>query len=452
LKNFEVARGVVQEPTMASSPVVLLPITAPDAGPSPLPFLERGFRPFFLLAASGAILLMGAWLAALLGFFVPPGLAPTLWHGHEMVFGFLVAVISGFLLTAAEHWTNRPTLRGTALLALAALWVAGRVAMLVPAPRLLVGAIDGLFLPLVAVALALPIARSNNRRNFFIVLIVALLAVANVVFHGAGPTGARRAVYAALALVVALTVAISGRVVPMFTRNATGDAAVQSWKWIDRAAFAATVASGILRVFFSVERLTAATSIVAGVLILVRSVPWFPGPVRSRPPANSLAEASRETAGPLQPGPVRSRPPANSLAGKSTRAQILATPLLAVLHGGCVWLGVGVAATGLTEFFHGNSSLALHATTVGALGTLTLGMMVRVALGHTGRALRARPASTIAFLVMSVAAAVRIVAPGISVSYARAGYIAAGALWCLTWALYLRDFGQILFAPRVEER
>jgi uncharacterized protein involved in response to NO len=113
---------------------------------------------------------------------------------------------------------------------------------------------------------------------------------------------------------------------------------------------------------------------------------------------------------------------------------------------------VGVAATGLTEFFHGNSSLALHATTVGALGTLTLGMMVRVALGHTGRALRARPASTIAFLVMSVAAAVRIVAPGISVSYARAGYIAAGALWCLTWALYLRDFGQILFAPRAEER
>jgi uncharacterized protein involved in response to NO len=413
---------------MASSPVVLLPITALDAEPSPPPFLERGFRPFFLLAASGAIVLMGAWLAALIGFFVPPGVAPTLWHGHEMVFGFLVAVISGFLLTAAEHWTNQPTLRGTPLLALAVLWVAGRVAMLVPTPRLLVGAIDGLFLPVVAIALALPIARSNNRRNFFIVLIIALLAVANVVFHVAGPVGARRAVYAALSLVVALTVAISGRVVPMFTRNATGDAAVQSWKWIDRAAFAATVASGILRVFFSVERLAAATSVVAGVLILVRSVPWFP-------------------AGPLQPGPNP-----RGAGGRSTRTQILATPLLAVLHGGCVWLGLGVAAMGLTELLHGNSSLALHASTVGALGTLTLGMMVRVALGHTGRALRARRASTIAFLVMSVAAAVRVIAPGISVAYARAGYVAAGALWCLTWALYLRDFGQILFAPRAEER
>jgi uncharacterized protein involved in response to NO len=148
----------------------------------------RGFRPFFLAAALQAMLGVLLWTAIWLGALPAPlWLTPAWWHGHEMIFGFVAAAIAGFLLTATPVWTGRPALSGAPLAALVALWAAGRVAMLGAGalPAWLVGAVDAAFLPALALALARTLWRSGQVRNYGILLLVAVLALANAVMHAA---------------------------------------------------------------------------------------------------------------------------------------------------------------------------------------------------------------------------------------------------------------------------
>jgi uncharacterized protein involved in response to NO len=359
-------------------------------GSPPAPFFAKGFRPFFLVGSVLAAVLVPLWVLALSGAVTLGGrLDPVTWHAHEMVFGFAAAVIAGFLLTAAGNWTQRETATGVPLAALVVLWVAGRVALFTSTSWIAV-ALDLAFLPAVALAVGRPIVAAKSRRNFVMVAMLLLLAAANAAVHfGAEP---RRALLAGVDIVTVLMVVIAGRVVPMFTKNATRIGSIRSVPALDIAAALAVVLVLGADVFAPVPRMAeVAVFELAAILVAARTLHW------------GTRHAFRD-------------------------------PLLWILHVGHAWIAVGLALRPFAP------SPGLHAITAGAVGALTLGMMARVALGHTGRALVAPPSMTVAFVLVTVGTALRV-----------AGIVPASAvLWALAFLLYAVTYAPILVAPRAD--
>lgn len=240
----------------------------------------KGFRPFFLLAALFAAAILPLWMLALLGLARPDAYLDAMsWHGHEMVFGFSCAVIAGFLLTAVSNWTGRETVVGLPLLALAALWLAGRVALLAPGlPRAATAAIDLAFLPALAVTIARPLAATGNRRNSVMVVVLLALWLANLTMHldvlGWLPGWRRRGALFAVDVVVLLTIVVAGRVIPMFTRNATGVTTVRSHPRLDVAATVAMALLSICDLAWPESNIATLLATAAAVFVLARAVHW----------------------------------------------------------------------------------------------------------------------------------------------------------------------------------
>lgn len=375
---------------------------------------QKGFRPFFLLAGLLAAALVPIWLLALAGIARPDAyFDATYWHAHEMIFGFAVAVIAGFLLTAVSNWTGRETVVGRSLLALSALWVAGRAALLLPGlPRALSALLDVAFLPVLALALARPIAATKNRRNYVMVAVLLALASANLSMHldvlGLLPAWRRRGALLGVDLVVLLIVVIAGRVIPMFTRNATGDEGVRSSPSLDRAAIGATAAMVVAGALQPDSGLAALASAAAALATAARAVPW------------------------------------------STR-NVWKVPLLWVLHVGYAWVPVGLSLRAAARFSSAiPPTLATHALTVGAIGTIVLGMMSRVSLGHTGRALTVGRSVATSFVLVVIAAAVRVAGPLIDVSHSRATLYVAGSLWTTAYVIFVVSYVRALSSPRTD--
>ena len=387
----------------------------PDSRPR-FAIAAKGFRPFFLLAAAFACCIVPTWLLVVAGLVRQTGyLDATTWHAHEMVLGFSVAVIAGFLLTAVGNWTQRETLVGPWLLVLAGVWALGRVAMLFAGalPRGVAACIDLVFLPVLLVVLARPLVATGNRRNFVMLAILGVLLAANVVVHlsalGAMSAGsARMACLVAIDVVLLVILVISGRTFPMFTRNATGATGIQSVAALDVMTIAAMALLVVLDAVVPTGRVASSFAGVVGVLALARAARW----------------GTRLTA---------------------------KHPLVWILHAGYGWCVAGLLLRALTGFIPAiPSSVATHALTVGAIGSLTLGMMARVALGHTGRPLVVARPVVWAFVAITVAAVVRVVAPLLAPSWYLASLIAAGSLWTLAFALYLTVYAPILAAPRLD--
>lgn len=384
------------------------------AQPAAVPaLLSVGFRPFFLLAAAYAGVVLPLWLAILRGRITDTPVQSTQWHAHEMLFGYAVAVIAGFLLTAVMNWTKRPTARGRWLLALAGLWGAGRVLFSpgLGAPLGLVAAVDLAFLPALAFAIGRPLIAAESRRNLPIVGIVCLLWLMNVgVFldaAGVAPGWGVRTMRAALMLVVLLMLVIGGRVIPMFTRNATG-AQVRSLPLADRVALGGTVALLVAELLTAPGAWMAILAGFTGAAVLVRSACW---------------------------GAQRT----------------LRSPILWVLHLGHAWIGVGLLLRMATLFEVPFAlSASYHALTVGAIGTLTLGMMARVALGHTGRPLRVGWPTAIAFLLMTAAAVARVLVPMIDPGAYLRSLEVSGLLWTGAMVIYLLVYTPVLLRPRAD--
>jgi uncharacterized protein involved in response to NO len=386
------------------------------ASPPRFAIAAKGFRPFFLLAAVFAASIVPLWMLVVTGFVRPVDyLEPASWHAHEMVFGYAVAVVAGFLLTAVGNWTQRETLVGPPLLALAALWVLGRVAMTLAGalPRGLTAALDLAFLPVLIAALARPLVASRNHRNFVMLAVLGALFAANVFVHlealGLAPPGtARHACLVGIDVLVLVILIIAGRVFPMFTRNATGVSAIRSIRSLDVLAIASMVVLTLLDVVAPRPAVTAVAAGVVGALSLARAARW----------------GSRHT--------VRH-------------------PLLWILHAGYGWMVLGLLLRALAGFFPAvPASFATHALTVGAIGALTLGMMARVALGHTGRALAvARPVAW-AFGAITLAAVARAIVPLLAPGWTLAALVAAATLWSMAFALYVIFYARVLVAPRVD--
>lgn len=372
-----------------------------------------GFRPFFLAAGLYAVVMMALWLGVLNGKIQIGSLSPIVWHAHEMVFGFTVAVIAGFLLTAARNWTGLPTPSGPALVALFLLWLAGRVSFFIPGlPIGTIALLDLLFLPVLAVVLARPILKARQFYNFPFPLMLLVLATANVLVHieALGRPDALISVglHLAVYVIVVMIAVMGGRVIPSFTDNKLGSHA-RRWK--------------------AIEILMPLTTI--GALLAVLIAP--------RSPATALIA----TAAACVHG-VR-------LAGWYT-PRFWSVPLLWVLHLGYAWIPIGFlllafSAAGLNPMAAGS---ALHAFTAGAIGVLTLGMMARVSLGHTGRMLEPARLMTLAFAALNLAALIRVGMPLIAPDMHGNTMLLAGLLWMMGFGLFAAIYASILLRPRVD--
>jgi uncharacterized protein involved in response to NO len=377
------------------------------------------------MAGLFSLLAMLVWLGLFAGafLFVSP-YPPQAWHAHEMLFGFTASVIAGFLLTAAPNWTGTRPLAGRPLAALAGLWLAGRIAVWgVPAvPLWLAAVLDVAFLPALVLAL-LPALRKGSAKNFVFPVILGLLAAANLMFHlealGIGDMGSLGLTVAVDGIALFIAV-IGGRVTPAFTANALsaqalargeeGEVKIASKSWLNEAAIASVA-------LVIAADLIAPGGLVAGLIAL----------------AAALLNALR-------------------MAGWKT-VKVLDQPILWVLHLGYGWLVLGLAVKGLGPLTGALApAAALHGITVGAIGTMTLAMMSRASLGHTGRALEVGPVMAAAYLLPSLAALVRLITPVVAPAAYAASITVSGLLWTLAFAIFAALFVPILTRPRVDAR
>jgi len=379
---------------------------------------RNGFRPFFFGAGVWAVIAMAVRIAELSGYDVPVYAFhdPTLWHANAFLFGYGGAVVAGFALTAIPNWTGRLPIAGGPLAALFALWLAGRIALFMPQlPATVTMAIDVAFLPVLAGVAAREIIAGKNLRNIPVCLAIALLGTANIVLHLEALDvipQERYGVRIGIAVLIGLMGLIGGRIVPSFTTN-----------WLARhnkPRLAPTVAV--------VERLTHASTGAAFLLWIAFPYSPFAGA--------ALLLASTAHAVRLY-----------SWQGWRT----LAEPLVLVLHAGYAWIPVGLFLLGTTILLDpAVSSTTLHALTVGAIGTMTLAVMTRATLGHTGRELRASAGTAVLYAAISASAVARVLA-GFVPQFGIAFFATAGALWILAFGLFVAIYGPMHLQPRVGE-
>jgi len=379
-----------------------------------VPLFALGFRPFFLAAGVAAVLLVGAWV-------VDYGAWATLstyygglnWHAHEMVFGYAAAVVAGFLLTAVRNWTGLQTAQGPALAALLALWLAGRIApFLTSLPPALVAAVDLAFVPVLAASLAVPLLRQRQARNLPFVPILLVLFCANALVHlealGLTQGTAQRGVRLGVAVIVLLIAVVGGRVIPFFTERALPGARPRIWQPLEWLALASLAALALLGLFGADARLIVLAGTFAATAHAVRLWGW-------------------------------------------SDRRLWSVPLLWVLHLGYLWVTIGFALEAAAAAGVVPPALALHAYTAGGIGALTLGMMARVALGHSGRPLKPAPAVVLAFALVNLAALARVVAPlALPDEWYLRAVASAGALWMVAFALFVAVYTPILVRPRAD--
>ena len=392
-----------------------LPIfTAAQAATPPprgIPLLRLGFRPFYIGGALLAALAVPLWVAMFLGRVQWTPTAPALlWHAHEMLFGFAVAIIVGFLLTAGKAWTGLATPRGPALAALALLWLAARVASVL-GPYALYALLDLALLPLVAAILVNLLLRARNHRNLPLALLLVLLACANLVFHLAllqvVQVSVLTPLHAALALIVLIECVMAGRVIPAFPMAVTPGLKLSAAPWIERLTLGATGLGLALWVFAAPGLLTLALLALAAVLHVKRLWAWRPDVTRKR-------------------------------------------PILWILHAAYAWIALGLALLALAQIDVVPVSAGIHALAVGATGGLIIGMITRTARGHTGRLLHVSRLEVLAYGLVLGAALLRVLLPLLAPGWLAVWLIAAAAAWSAAFLIYLWIFTPWLLRTRLD--
>jgi len=376
------------------------------------PLFRLGFRPFYLLAAAFAAISVPLWLARYLGMAQVLQRVDLNWHMHEMVFGFAIAVIIGFLFTAARNWTGLWTPRRGHLAALAGVWIAGRVAMLC-APPLLAAVVDLLFLPLAAWPLYRVLTRTNSKRNYFLLGLLGLLTALNLAFHAALlgwiDTSAMTAIQAAILVVVMIESVIGGRVIPGFTANAIPGVKPVTNEKQDRLCLALTALAALAWAVSLPAPLAAALAFAAACAQLIRLAGW-----------------------------------------KSLRT--LGNPLLWILHVSYAWIPLGLLLMALAKLGLLPASAAFHALAVGSMAGLIVGMITRTALGHTGRSLTAGNSERIMYLLVQAGAIARVLAAFNPLGAGAVLLTVAAVTWSGAFLLYVAVYGPYLLRARADGR
>ncbi|NQD37898.1 NnrS family protein [Permianibacter sp. IMCC34836] len=377
-------------------------------------WLALGFRPFYLLAAAWMIVALPVWLVMFgHGAVMASHLQGVNWHAHEMVFGFTPAVITGFLFTAVKNWTGQPTPRGLPLLVIAGVWLLARVLLLTSLSKL--GMIfDIAFFVLAAVGIAIPLLRSGNRRNVFFIGLLLLLGSLSALHHYAALSSAPvlrtdQVVQLALTIIAVIITVITGRVIPMFTSNAVAGAPVKKLPHLEQAAVVSVIAVGLVVALFSSSPVTPLVCIVAAAIHLWRWWLWAPH-------------------------------------------WTLGKPILWILHGSYLWLPISFLLRASASWQPMNALLATHALTLGLITGLCLGMMTRTARGHTGRALQVGRAETTAYVLIVLAAVLRVLLPLLLPSHYRLWASLSGLLAIAAFAIYFAIYLPWLCQPRADGR
>ncbi len=371
--------------------------------------LGAGFRPFFLLGSVYAGLAMMVWLPVFHGeITLVSAFAPRDWHVHEMLYGYLPAVITGFLFTAIPNWTGRLPIQGTPLLALVVVWIAGRLAVTLSAEAgwLTAMLVDASFLALVAAAATREIVAGRNWKNLNVVILVVLLLAGNVAFHleahfnGLAETGIR----IGIAVVVLLISLIGGRIIPSFTRNwlvrENPGRLPAPFNRFDIIVVAITALTLVGWIVSSGSRLTGAALALTGLLHLVRLARW---------------------------------------AGDRTFRE----RLLLILHVGYAFVPFGFLLNAASAFGLVAPGAGVHAWMAGAAGTMTLAVMSRATLGHTGQPLTASRATEAIYLAIIVAALARVCAV-VEPSYSEPLLYVAAFAWTAAFFGFAIVFGPLL--------
>jgi uncharacterized protein involved in response to NO len=375
-----------------------------------------GFRPFFLLSGISAIVLAAVWVPAFVG-----GLAFNTyygqigWHSHEMIFGYTAAVIAGFLLTAARNWTEKPTPTGPVLAGMATLWLLGRILPFFSEifSKWLIAFVDLAFVPAVAVGIGVPLVRSGERRNLIFLPLLLAFWTANVFVHvellGLASNLARKGIFLGLDLVILLIVIMGGRVIPFFTERGLPGVVMKRWRVIEWLSPLSVILFLLVEFFLPDSLLSASLAALAACTNGIRFAGWY-------------------------------------------TPRYWRVPLLWVLHLGYGWIVVGFllkvgAALGAVP-----PQFTIHAFTVGGIGVLTLGMMARVALGHTGRPLKVSSAMVAAFAFVNLAAVTRGLLPIVQPQWFSQLITASGVLWIAAFLIFVIIYTPILTQPRIDGR
>ena len=369
-----------------------------------------GFRPFYLLASIFAALSIPLWVAQYAGVLPAPYVRSPVWHGHEMLFGYAMAVIAGFLFTAGRNWSGQATPTGAALAAYALLWIAGRILVLTPF-AIAAAAVNAAFPIAVAVGLAIPFAKSRNRRNYFFVVLLVLLGGAVLAMHlswlGVLAWPERASLQAGLDVVLFIIAVMGGRVIPMFTNNGIPGTNATRHPLIEKLALGSVLA------LLGADIVQAPAGVVA--LIAV---------------AAALAHAARLYL--WQPW------------------RTLRTPLVWVLHAAYAWIGIYLVLRALAAVGLVGESIALHALTIGVIGGMTIGMMTRTARGHTGRPLVADGFEVACYVLVQCAALTRVFGAMLLPDGYVYTVVVSAICWSAAFALYAIRYWPILSRPRLD--
>lgn len=385
------------------------------------PLLRLGFRPFFLSGAVFSIIAITLWLLMYKGTInISPLGGSYWWHIHEMIFGFGCAIIAGFLLTAVQNWTGAPGAKGTILLVLFILWLAGRIVNLFPD---LLGVnlssiVDLSFLPAVAYVLAKPIIAAKQYRNLFFVPLLALFTLANAEMHLSiyypETFNTIYAGYAGVMMVTFLMSVMAGRVAPMFTANGTQTPKATPLPWLDK------ITNGSLAVAMLsllLQPLVGFSALFFGVLLIIaglfQTIRWL----RWRPWIT------------------------------------LSVPLLWSIHGAMKFISFGLIVLGVSYLVPDvPSNHVWHLLTIGGMGGLILAMISRVSLGHTGRPLTPPKSMTIAFILISLAALVRTFGPWGLPEKTLLFIDISGGLWIMAFVIFVAGYAPMLMNARKDGR
>lgn len=378
------------------------------------PLFSLGFRTFFLLAGFAALALLIIWQAITQGSISHSAyFTGTYWHAHEMLLGYTVAVISGFLLTAVSNWTGKITLQGEALFGLSLLWLYGRILPFYAGslPDALIALVDFAFLPVLIYVVANTLIRTKNYKNLLFVGLLTLLMLGNGLIHAQMlaicQNSAAIGIQIVIATIVLMILVIAGRVFPFFTEKGLKGILIPRNSLLDALAIGSAALLFTLQLVGISGTFLALTALITAILNGWRLASWFV-------------------------------------------FRIWFVPLLWVLYLGYGWLILGFIFTAFAEWKMILPTLALHAFTVGGIGVLTLGMMARVSLGHTGRTMKASNAITIAFVFMNVATLFRVILPAIIVSWSSVLIYISTLAWLAAFALFIFVYAPMLLGRGIE--
>lgn len=375
-----------------------------------VPFWGRGFRPFFFMGSVYSVLSIFLWAAFYGGIFSPPSFLfdPVSWHAHEMIYGFAMAIVAGFLLTAVANWTGGAPARQLHLAGLSGLWLAGRFVLNVDIglPQPIITGIAASFVPALAISLAIPLLRSWNKRNFIFLTLLSVLFGCDLWFM---ITSNLVALHVALMMILIMISLIGGRIIPAFTVAALRRKGLEVYQTdqskLDMAAMASLLAVTLCVVF---AKDTLILSICAAVSCIIHGL-------------------------------------------RMRRYHTLKTfddPLVWILHAGYGWLVMGLGLLSFTGVGLLTIPAVIHSLTAGCIGSMILGMICRVTLGHTGRELKVGKLTSFSFFTIQLAALMRVFGPMVMPDHINEWIIGSAILWTLCYTAYLWSYGNMLFAAR----